>query len=82
MIFHVKVLSIDVTDISAGIQVNKETLKKLALKHLSTSQEVWDQNLELRSIRFEDIAAATNSFHDTNIIGKGGFGKVYKVVKF
>ncbi|VAH53716.1 unnamed protein product [Triticum turgidum subsp. durum] len=60
------------------IQVNKETLKKPALKHLSTSQEVWDQNLEFQSIRFEDIAAATNSFHDTNVLGKGGFGKVYK----
>jgi hypothetical protein len=75
------VLSGDITDISAGIQVNKESLKRPSLEHLSTSQEVWDQNLELRSIRFEDIAAATNSFHDTNIIGKGGFGKVYKVVK-
>ncbi|XP_037479849.1 G-type lectin S-receptor-like serine/threonine-protein kinase B120 isoform X2 [Triticum dicoccoides] len=61
-----------------GIQVNKETLKKPALKHLSTSQEVWDQNLEFQSIMFEDIAAATNSFHDTNVLGKGGFGKVYK----
>jgi hypothetical protein len=71
------VLSFDVTDISAGIQVNK---KRLILGQLSTSQEVWDQNLELRSIRFEDIAAATNSFHDTHILGKGGFGKVYKVV--
>ncbi|VAH53711.1 unnamed protein product [Triticum turgidum subsp. durum] len=61
-----------------GIQVNKESWKRPAPDHSSTSQEVWDQNLELRSIRFEDIAAATNSFHDTNILGKGGFGKVYK----
>lgn len=58
-----------------GIQVNK---KRPVLRHLSTSQEVWDQNLELRSVSFEDITAATNSFHDTNILGKGGFGKVYK----
>ncbi|KAF7004632.1 hypothetical protein CFC21_019835 [Triticum aestivum] len=63
---------------SPGIQVNKETLKKPTLKHLSTSQEVWDQNLEFQYIMFEDIAAATNSFHDTNVLGKGGFGKVYK----
>ncbi|XBI59761.1 G-type lectin S-receptor-like serine/threonine-protein kinase At1g11330 [Aegilops tauschii subsp. strangulata] len=61
-----------------GKQVNKESMKRPALEQFSTSQEVWDQNLELRSIRFEDIAAATNSFHDTNVLGKGGFGKVYK----
>ena len=70
-----------VTDISAGKQANKESMKRPALEQFSTSQEVWDQNLELRSIRFEDIAAATNSFHDTNVLGKGGFGKVYKVLK-
>ena len=70
-------LNVDVTDMSAGIRVNK---KGPVLGHLRTSQEVWDQNLELRSIRFEDIAAATNCFHDTHILGKGGFGKVYKVV--
>ncbi|XP_044968387.1 G-type lectin S-receptor-like serine/threonine-protein kinase B120 isoform X2 [Hordeum vulgare subsp. vulgare] len=54
-----------------GIQVKNETLKRPALEHL-------DQNLEFRSIRFQDIATATNSFHDTNVLGKGGFGKVYK----
>ncbi|KAF7012011.1 hypothetical protein CFC21_026251 [Triticum aestivum] len=46
--------------------------------HLRASQEVWDQSLEFPRITFEDIAAATDSFHDTNILGKGGFGKVYK----
>ncbi|CAL5054021.1 unnamed protein product [Urochloa decumbens] len=38
----------------------------------------WDQNLELSCISFEDITAATNSFHETNMLGRGGFGKVYK----
>ena len=74
-------LSGEITHISAGIQVNKESWKRPAPDHSSTSQEVWDQNLEIQSIMFEDIAAATNSFHDTNVLGKGGFGKVYKVLK-
>jgi hypothetical protein len=74
------VVSVDITDISVGVQGNKETLRRPELGHLRTSQEVWDQMLEFRSIRFEDISAATNNFHDSNILGKGGFGKVYKVV--
>ncbi|XP_047079444.1 G-type lectin S-receptor-like serine/threonine-protein kinase B120 [Lolium rigidum] len=58
-----------------GIQVNK---KRPGHGQLSTSQEVWDENLEFRSIMLEDISTATNNFHDRNILGKGGFGKVYK----
>ncbi|RCV22151.1 hypothetical protein SETIT_4G197400v2 [Setaria italica] len=49
---------------------NKETLK--------APLTFWDQNLELSCISFEDITAATNCFHETNMLGQGGFGKVYK----
>ncbi|BAS91193.1 Os04g0633600 [Oryza sativa Japonica Group] len=36
------------------------------------------ENLYLRLADSTDITAATDSFHDTNMLGKGGFGKVYK----
>ena len=63
-----------------GIQRNKEPLRRsdLLQGHLSTSQEVWDPSLEFQCILLKDIDTATNSFHDTNVLGKGGFGKVYK----
>ncbi|XP_071729142.1 probable serine/threonine-protein kinase PBL21 [Rutidosis leptorrhynchoides] len=31
-----------------------------------------------RSITFRDLAVATQNFKDTNLIGEGGFGRVYK----
>ncbi|CAL5054011.1 unnamed protein product [Urochloa decumbens] len=55
---------------SRGAGRNKEALK--------APLTFWDQNLELSCISFEDITAATNSFHETNMLGRGGFGKVYK----
>ena len=36
-------------------------------------------NVESLQFDFETIEAATNKFSDDNIIGEGGFGKVYKV---
>lgn len=65
-----------------GIRRNRqETQERTVLEHLSTFDELRDQNPELPCISFEDIAAAMNNFCDTNILGKGGFGKVYKVLR-
>uniref|UniRef100_A0A0D3G018 Receptor-like serine/threonine-protein kinase n=1 Tax=Oryza barthii TaxID=65489 RepID=A0A0D3G018_9ORYZ len=63
---------------SRGIRQNKEKTKRPVIQQLSTIHDLWDQNLEFPCISFEDITAATDSFHDTNMLGKGGFGKVYK----
>ncbi|XP_040379086.1 G-type lectin S-receptor-like serine/threonine-protein kinase At1g61400 isoform X2 [Oryza brachyantha] len=61
-----------------GIRRKKEMLKIPALRYFSTSHDSWDQNLEFACISFEEVATATNSFHETNMLGQGGFGKVYK----
>uniref|UniRef100_A0A0D9ZR95 non-specific serine/threonine protein kinase n=1 Tax=Oryza glumipatula TaxID=40148 RepID=A0A0D9ZR95_9ORYZ len=63
---------------STGVRQNKEKTKRPVIQQLSTIHDLWDQNLEFPCISFEDITAATDSFHDTNMLGKGGFGKVYK----
>jgi hypothetical protein len=42
----------------------------------------WDQNPELSCTSFAELKAATNSFHEANLLGQGGFGKVYKVAQF
>ncbi|KAM0920372.1 hypothetical protein ACQ4PT_007558 [Festuca glaucescens] len=43
------------------------------------SDEAYDQDSEFLWISFADIATATNDFCDSNVLGKGGFGRVYKV---
>ncbi|XP_044334519.1 putative G-type lectin S-receptor-like serine/threonine-protein kinase At1g61610 isoform X2 [Triticum aestivum] len=45
---------------------------------LSNSDEAYNQNSEFLRISFPDIVAATNDFSDSNVLGKGGFGRVYK----
>uniref|UniRef100_A0A0D9ZR79 non-specific serine/threonine protein kinase n=1 Tax=Oryza glumipatula TaxID=40148 RepID=A0A0D9ZR79_9ORYZ len=57
------------------IRRNKEILKKTELGYLSAFHDSWDQNLEFPDISYEDLTSATNGFHETNMLGKGSFGK-------
>ncbi|CAL5029813.1 unnamed protein product [Urochloa decumbens] len=56
----------------------KEIQKKLMLGYLTASSELEDTNAEFPFVSFDDIVAATDNFSDSNMLGRGGFGKVYK----
>uniref|UniRef100_M8BSH4 Receptor-like serine/threonine-protein kinase n=1 Tax=Aegilops tauschii TaxID=37682 RepID=M8BSH4_AEGTA len=62
----------------SGKQRNKKIWKKLMSGTSSTSVELCDGNLKYPSISFKEIVLATNNFSNSNKLGHGGFGNVYK----
>ncbi|KAL6844530.1 hypothetical protein ACP4OV_026203 [Aristida adscensionis] len=61
-----------------GKRQQKKAQKRMMLEYFRSPDEAGDKNLEFSFISFEQIAAATDNFSDSNILGMGGFGKVYK----
>ncbi|KAM3371365.1 hypothetical protein ACQJBY_018653 [Aegilops geniculata] len=55
-----------------------EKRKKLMRGYFSTSNRLEGKNIELPFVSYEDILSAKNYFADSNLLGRGGFGKVYK----
>ncbi|KAM0913133.1 hypothetical protein ACQ4PT_012353 [Festuca glaucescens] len=63
---------------SRGKHQTNEPMDFAIPEQLANSDELYNQNSEFLQISFEDIIPATNGFSDSNVLGKGGFGIVYK----
>jgi hypothetical protein len=62
-----------------GKRQKERVQKRMILEYLRSMDEDGDKNLDFPFINFQDIAIATDNFCHSNLLGKGGFGKVYKV---
>ncbi|KAL6844531.1 hypothetical protein ACP4OV_026204 [Aristida adscensionis] len=63
---------------SHGKRRKKKAQQRMMLEYFRSMEDAGHNNLEFPFISFEDVVAATDNFSDSNMLGKGGFGKVYK----
>ncbi|KAI5010010.1 hypothetical protein ZWY2020_012147 [Hordeum vulgare] len=61
-----------------GKRAKKKKQKKLMLGYISTSNYLQSKNTDFPCFSYEDILSGTKFFADSNLLGRGGFGKVYK----
>jgi hypothetical protein len=61
-----------------GNQGSSNVWKRLTRGDPNSSIELADKNTEFPILSFREIAAATNNFSESSILGQGGFGNVYK----
>ncbi|CAL9101824.1 probable serine/threonine-protein kinase PBL21 [Musa acuminata AAA Group] len=63
---------------SAGVQTNSGLLSDSSKSGNKISSLAADPGNCARSFAFRDLAIATQNFKEANLIGEGGFGRVYK----
>ncbi|VAH38392.1 unnamed protein product [Triticum turgidum subsp. durum] len=63
---------------SRGKHQTKGPMNFAMIEQLDNSDGLYDENSKILWISFKDIVPATDGFSDSNVLGKGGFGIVYK----
>ncbi|XP_072963167.1 probable serine/threonine-protein kinase PBL21 [Typha angustifolia] len=63
---------------SAGARSNSQFLVESSAVERKVPSFTVERNSGARSFTFRDLAVATQNFKDTNLIGEGGFGRVFK----
>lgn len=91
--YHLSILYTDLNYLRANTQQLLGAGREINLENRTTifhggftsgglGEEKTSNDSELPFLKFQDILVATDNFSNVFMIGQGGFGKVYKVLKF